>query len=92
MKAEILVEAKGNKWNKIADRLKTKKEIKEVYLVDGKYSLVAKYEGEETSLQSIRELLEEYGAKGEVVVLHASMKNGKFRYFNPNLKPASKTK
>ena len=82
MKAEILVEAKGNKWNKIADRLKTKKEIKEVYLVDGKYSLVAKYEGEETSLRSIQELLEEYGAKGEVVVLHASMKKGKFKYFD----------
>jgi len=82
MKAEILVKAKGNKWNKIANRLKTKNGIKEVYLVDGKYSLVAKYEGEEASLRSIQELLQECGARGEVVVLHASMKKGKFKYFD----------
>jgi hypothetical protein len=82
MKAEILVKAKGNEWSRIANKLKTKKEIKEVYLADGKYSLLAKYEGEETTLRFIKELLKECGAKGEIVVLHASMKRGKFRYFD----------
>lgn len=81
MKAEILVEAEGEKWGKVAEKLKTRKEIKEVCLTRGKYSLVAKYEGEEASLKSIQELLQECGVKGEVVVLHASLRNGKFRYF-----------
>jgi len=82
VKAEILVKAGGNEWSKIASRLKTKKEIKELYLVDGEYSLVAKYEGEETSLRAIQDLLEKYGTKGEVVILHATMKKGRFRYFS----------
>jgi hypothetical protein len=82
MKAEILVKAKGNQWSKIANRLKTKKEIKEVYLADGKYSLLAKYDGEEATLRTIKELLKECGAEGEIVVLHASMRKGKFKYFD----------
>ncbi|MGB9703528.1 MAG: hypothetical protein ACPLXS_02330 [Candidatus Micrarchaeales archaeon] len=81
MKAQILVEAAGNKWSEVAQKLKTRKEVKEILLTEGKYSLVAKYEGEETSLKTIKEILKECDVKGDVVVLHASIKKGKYRFF-----------